>query len=346
MDSDIQSDPIPTTTYIPSADHVRSTQEAHTESSYTPPRTIAGTLFLLARIDSAIALVIPTVLGAVIAWSMFGHFYIAEFLLSITTQLFLVIGLNAYSEYSDYRFGLRPESKYLDDASFASANLITKGVFRPSFVINVGAIFLTASVLCTLLLTFISAGWPALFFFGLTSIALTAYLLPPRWHGYLSIGIGELLILVGCGVVQITSGFYIQSGSVYLPVVLLGIPLGIMCTLVLFSHSLIRQRRNWMIRKRTLAVTLGERRAVYLCISLIVAAYASLLLIVSLTFLPLWLLFGLATLPLALNRFKETESVAQTPDDCLQLHWTMVKTTIYTGAITVCVLIVDKVVVF
>ena len=162
------------------------------------------------------------------------------------------------------------------------------------------------------------------------------------WHGYLSVGIGELGILLGCGVVQTTGNYYIQTETISLPVLWLGIPLGLMCTLVLFSRTLIRQRRNWMIRKRTLAVTLGEQRSVYFCILLMIAAYASLILVVSLTPLTLWLLFGLATLAVALRRFKETENIVRTPDDCLYLHRLMIKMLLYTGLLMLLIIVIDR----
>lgn len=343
MDSKVHSDSMTAASYPQVHDTTGPFQEHERPVRYRSPKTRWGALLLLVRADSAAALAIPALLGTVAAWWATDTFYWFGFILSTLALLCLTLGLNTLSEYSDYRFGLRPESKYLhDEPTFAGENLIAYGLFQPSSVIRIGCTFMAVALLCVAVLTWLSTGWPTLFFFGLTGVCLATYLLPPRWHGYLSVGIGELSIFLGCGVVQVVNSYYVQIQSINLPVFLLGVPLGLMCALVLFCRSLVRQRRNWMIRKRTLAVALGERHSVYFCIVIIVAAYVSLLLVVILTPLPVLLLFCLATLPIALGQFKDTDVVVRSPDTWMYVYRIMVKVTIYTGILMMLMLILDK----
>lgn len=310
---------------------------------YELPKTLIGSLGMLIGFRAGAALLMPTLMGGVLGWWMAGTLDIPGLGLTLLSFFCLIAGSIILSEYSDYRYCQRPESKYVEGGDqTAEANLISIGYFQTKFVISSGLLFLLIGLLCSLILAMTIASWPVLFFFAICALLLTIYMVPPPWHGYLAWGIGELGILAGVGVIPLVSSYYVQQGRVDSLSLLLGIPLGAFAVLVLFSRSLIRQRRDWMLRKRTFAVVLGEARSSNFLISCIVFAYASLLLTISITSLPLLLMLGLTTLPLAIGQFKRAEEVLQTTTDRHALHQLMIKAMLYTSLLLIGLLVIDK----
>lgn len=310
---------------------------------YELPKTLVGSLGLLVGFRAAAALLMPALCGGVLGWWLSGSINVIGFVLSLLSFLSLFVGLIILSEFSDYRYCQRPESKYFDSSNqHAGANLISTGHFQTEFVISSGALFLLIGLLCKLILAVTIASWPVLFFFSISAILLAIYMVPPPWHGYLAWGIGELGIFAGVGLIPLVSSYYVQQGMVDSLSLLLGIPLGAFAVLVLFSRSLIRQRRDWMLRKRTLAVVLGEERSTDALIAFIVIAYASLLLVISITSLPLLLLLGIVTLPIAIGHFKHTKEVLQSSAERHNLHQLMIKAMLYTSLLLIGLLVIEK----
>lgn len=345
MNGNSQSEALSTTRYSSATDEVAKSTVHHNEVQYTAPQNVAGSLALLMRLGVVWAFSVPVFCGAVLAWwaAKDYDFNVAAFVLCLGSTLCLLAGLNILSEYRDYQLLSQLVTKYeAVEKFFASANLIQAGVFNPNFVVSAGSMFILASLLHVMILVLTISGWPSLFFYGLTAFFLTIYLLPPSWHGYLSWGIGEIGIFIGGGIIPFFGSYYAQSHKISSLALWLAIPLGLLCVVVLYDQSLIRQRRNWLSRKRTLAVTLGDERAVNLSIGLVIASYIALLLVVMLTDLPLWLLLGLATLPLALENYKDTEKILHSSVTKYRLYLAQVRVTIYTGLISILMLVADK----
>jgi 1,4-dihydroxy-2-naphthoate octaprenyltransferase len=112
--------------------------------------------------------------------------------------------------------------------------------------------------------------------------------------------------------------------------------------LIFFNYNLSLYRRDWLMRKRTLNINLGINRAIDLSAVLSVSVYVAILLIVSLTYLPLWTLAGLAPLPLALRAFSQTPRGLLTSKDGHYLYRTTISTTVQTGLLFSLALWIDK----
>lgn len=371
MESDLRSETISASRYKPGKIEAPSGSQAHSQNissvetrashgvesaveakisaatsskpDYELPKTRLGALSLLAGFRAGVALLMPALYGGVLGWWLDGTMDLLGLSLTLISFFCLLIGFIIFSEYSDYRYCQRPESKYIDNGNHVPGmNLISAGRFQTGFVIGTGAILLLVGLLCNLILAVTIASWPVLFFFVTATILVAMYMVPPPWHGYLAWGVGELGILIGVGVIPLVSSYYVQRGMVDSLALLAGIPFGAFAVLVLFSRSLIRQRSDWMLRKRTLAVVLGEQRSINFLIVFIVIAYASLLLVVSITSLPLLLMVGLATLPIALRQFKRAEEVLHTPTERYYLHQLMLKVMLYTALLLIGLLILEK----
>lgn len=311
------------------------------QAIYRAPSTIFGVLSRLARIHSAIALTIPAFCGAFLAAWQYNQFSPLVFAFTVTSILCSVIGVNILSEYNDFRYSRLPEAKYVDEAFVAGSNLIKAGLIVPQLVIGSGTILLSIGIVCLFWLVLL-IGWAMLFFGGLSFLILCIYGLPPSRNLYLSRGLGELSTLISFGLLQVVGSFYAQALALTPSPFWASIPLGLLSVLVCTSYNLIHWRRDWILRRRTLVVILGENRWLNLATVMVLLAYISLLLLVIFAIFPLWALLSLAAMPVALDGFKQIRRNHLRADHHYYLHTSFIRGMILTGLLLCAALWLDK----
>ena len=337
-------DDVPQGTSQPLTETNRVRRNDRKEVTYGPPTTTLQSLLRLSRAEGALALTVPAVCGAVLAWWELGQFNIFLSLLTTITVFFLTTGINILADYQDYENRKTPEAKYfLTEPYHAGSNLLVEGLFRPSQAIQSSYALIGIALACTIGLT-VYSGWPVLFFVGLSIILLCAFLTPPPYRGYLKWGIGEGSIFVGAGFLPLLYGFYVQSGTLTTLSLWLSIPFGLLSVLVVFAYSFVHQRTDWIFGRRTLVVTLGEQRSMNLGMMLVLFTYLALLVIAVYTNITLCILLSLVGLPMAMNEFKQLYKLKiLTPNIRFHLYRTITKTTILTGSLLLLALWLDRV---
>jgi 1,4-dihydroxy-2-naphthoate octaprenyltransferase len=188
------------------------------------------------------------------------------------------------------------------------------------------------------------AGWPILFFSGLSFLVVWTVIYMPLHYGYRGWGLSESAIWLGMGVLPLLAGYYGQAGEIsWLPVWTAG-AFGLFSMLLFFNYNAIHYRRDWLIHKRTLTVNLGLTRALDFAILITVVAYVLLLLLVTLRHLPLWSLTALGALPVALGIFARVDHVDVTPEAAWWVYRTSVHAAWLTGALFSLGLALDRLV--
>jgi len=312
-------------------EHLEQLSDIRVQVRSTPPQTRRGVLFLLTRMASALVLTLPALIGALLAWWEQGVFDVRSMLVTVVGVWSTVAGINVLGEYIDYRYTLRPEAKYLGRSfPISGASLITQGAFSGRAALTLSLTWIGVGILCMLWLVYV-AGWPVLFFMVLSLVLLYLSLAPPMPH-HLQWGGGELCMFLSIGLLQVLNGYYVQAQTLTVLPLGVSIPLGLFAALVTFTYTFVHRRRDWLLRKRTLAVALNERRSLNFSLSLIVLAYTALLLLVVLTLLPPWVLVGMIALPIALNEFKHERWRHTTYEDRLSLHRSVVRAFLWTGS--------------
>lgn len=316
-----------TTTDLPAV----HTSRAEHRTGLTLPRTRAGQLERLLRLEAAFALSMPLLCGAAMAWWQQGQMDVPALVVIFLVMLCGVMGINVLGEANDYRYTLRPESKYLSHAAIAGSNLIAAKQISLRAAIGVGVTLVVAALAGTLWLMFV-VGWPVCFFTLLSFLIYSAYTVPPTHHGYLSWGVGELGIFLGFGLLNILNGYYVQAHALTILSLWASVPLGFFCVLVLHTQNFIYQRRDWMLRKRTCAVVLRDRRALNLGVGLALAAYTTLLLLVVVMILPPWVLVSMLALPPTLNALTNVRDDELSLVSRLVLHRTVSRAALWVCA--------------
>lgn len=307
------------------------------------PRTTFEALLVLTRAEATFALVMPVLVGAVLGWWQTGQINLVNFGLALLGMAANGWGLAALWEYHDYRFSQRPNSRPFTEASASASGLMGRGLVAPQTVRDVGRILLVISGLCSLWLALL-AGWPILFFSGLSFLLVWTVILLPLRFGYRGWGLNEVAIWLGMGMLPLLTGYYGQAASIAWLPALAGGAFGLFSVLLFFNYNAIHYRRDWLIHKRTLTVNLGLARALDLTASLTVTAYVLILLLVTLSHLPLWGLAALTALPAALGVFAQVDHKNLTPDACWWVYRSSIHATWLTGALFSAGLALDRLV--
>jgi 1,4-dihydroxy-2-naphthoate octaprenyltransferase len=293
------------------------------------PRNTFEALVILTRAEATFALVMPVMVGAVLGWWQTGQYSLLNLALALLGMAANGWGLAALWEYHDYRFSRRPGARQSVDPVATAYALMGHGVVAPQTVRDVGRILLVIGALCSLILAMF-AGWPILFFSGLSFLVVWTVIYLPLHYGYRGWGLTEGAIWLGMGVLPLLTGYYGQSGEIALLPVWAAGAFGLFSMLLFFNYNAIHYRRDWLIHKRTLTVNLGLGRALDFTTLVTVAAYVLILLLVTLSHLPLWALTALGALPVALAVFSHVDHDNVTPETC----WWVYRTSVHAGWLT------------
>jgi 1,4-dihydroxy-2-naphthoate octaprenyltransferase len=293
------------------------------------------------RPDITLALVLPTVVSAAIGGWWAGQFTWATFLFAAISVLLSALAFQVLTAYQDFQQSLRIDARPATDLPGSAFTLQQEGVLAPSLLLNIGALLYTVSILCGLWLA-LYAGWPILFFGAVALLLQLGAVASPMRFAYRGYGLGEASTFAAFGVLPLISAFYAQTQQLSWLSVLGGLPVALLVMLVVLSENLTTLRRDWLIGKRTLAVTFGPARSVDINALVTMSAYVSLLAVTALTPLPLWYLVGLATLPLAMGVFSEIDRNLAVPEDTVRLRSAAVKAVFWTTVLCIAALFISR----
>jgi len=294
------------------------------------------------HLRAALALFVPTVVGAFLGWWDTGQSNPTILFLLLASAFCTILGINLLNEKRDYRYALQSNDIKFNGALFATTyHLLAAAQIQTRQVRLLGYLLLLLSVLGHAGLVLL-VGWPVLFFYGLSLLLMYTYTAAPVRYGYRGWGLGELGIFLGYGFLPLLGSYYIQGRTISWLPVWVSIPFGLLTVLIFFNYNLIHYRRDWLMRKRTLVVMLGPLRTFDISALLTLVIYVLLLAIASLAHLPLSTLVTLAVLPLVLGPSSRLRDEQPYLEDVFRLHLTTLNASLWTGLLFCAALIADK----
>ncbi|WP_432455546.1 1,4-dihydroxy-2-naphthoate polyprenyltransferase [Agarivorans sp. QJM3NY_29] len=227
------------------------------------------------------------------------------FVLSLLTAVLLQILSNLANDYGDALKGLDDETRV------GPTRAIQAGLLSAPQMLRAIVLMALLSVASGLLLLWVSIGdyWLAwLGFIGLGALAIVAaiaYTMGEKPYGYR--GLGDLSVFVFFGLLGVVGSHYLHTQQLDPAVWLVGAGSGLLATAVLNINNIRDFKPDLSAGKLTLAVRLGERRARYYHLLLILVAlglFASYLLLnAASSFAWLYLLAALALLKVSATVF-------------------------------------------
>jgi 1,4-dihydroxy-2-naphthoate octaprenyltransferase len=282
------------------------------------------TLIRVTRAPFFTATIVPTLLGAVIAWRE-GFFHGGYLILTLIGIVCINAGLDTSNDYFDHLSGNDVGNHELTPFSGGSRT-IQDGVLSPRQVLVCSAFFYLIGIVIGLYLAAVR-GWVILGL-GMAGVFLAFFHnAPPVRLYYLGPGVGELAVGVGCGPLVVLGSYYVQAQRMSYEPLWASIPVGLLITAVLYINEFPDYEADKAVGKKTVPAVLGRARAVWGYIALMVGAYGTILIGIALGVFPYALLLALLTMPLtyrgirgAIRFHSDTSKLVPTLAATIQLH--------------------------
>ena len=208
------------------------------------------------------AAIAPVVVASALAGSDFNWFRAA---LALKVGVWLQIGVNYANDYSD---GV----KGTDENRIGPTRLVASGLASAKAVKNAAFISFAIASIAGLWLSLLTS--PLLILIGILAIAAAwGYTGGKNPYGYS--GLGEVSVFTFFGLVATMGTYYVQTESLTVLSFIVAIPMGAFACAILEVNNIRDRAQDELVGKRTLAVRLGDRKARFLFVSLLVLAHVA-----------------------------------------------------------------------
>jgi 1,4-dihydroxy-2-naphthoate octaprenyltransferase len=220
---------------------------------------------LFARVTRARTLpvmVMPVVIGALLAWQQGSSFSWPLFALTLLGALAAHLGANLVNDIFDFDQGTDQAAHELAAGGMTlttGSPLLLNGELSPKTYRRLAVGCFAVALLCGILLS-LSRPW-VLLFAGLGFLLALFYVAPPLRLAYIGRGLGEIDIFLSFGLLPLVGAFYVQAGTITLTAVLVSLPVGLYTMAVLYFHHFLHWRGDQKAGKITPVVALGEHGA-------------------------------------------------------------------------------------
>jgi 1,4-dihydroxy-2-naphthoate octaprenyltransferase len=207
-------------------------------------------------------MVVPVIIGAVLAWEQGFSFQWGLFLLTFVGALAAHLGANVINDVFDFSEGTDQAAQLLmpqgTTLATGSQELMSGSMSLKAFR-GVAMVLFAIALLCGIIIAFTR---PWALAFGVAGFLLAFfYVAPPLRLAYIGRGLGEVDILISFGILPLVGAYYVQSGSITTSALLASLPIGLYTTAVLYFHHFLHWRADAEVGKVTPIVALGERNA-------------------------------------------------------------------------------------
>jgi 1,4-dihydroxy-2-naphthoate octaprenyltransferase len=224
-------------------------------------------------------------------------------LLALVVAVALQVGVNYANDYSD---GVRGT----DEARVGPVRLVGSALAAPERVRTAAFVSFAVAAVAGLVLVVLAEAWVLL---GVGALAIAAaWFYTGGRHPYGYRALGEVSVFVFFGLVAVIGTTYVQVGRVTPGSVITGVAIGSLACAILVANNLRDIPTDAASGKRTLAVTLGQRRTRLLYVVLMVLPYA-LALVLSVAGRP-WSALAVLSAPVAIRAARPVVAGATGPD--------------------------------
>jgi 1,4-dihydroxy-2-naphthoate polyprenyltransferase len=224
-------------------------------------------------------------------------------LLALVVALALQVGVNYANDYSD---GVRGT----DEARVGPVRLVGSALAAPERVRTAAFLSFAVAAVAGLVLVVLAEAWVLL---GVGALAIAAaWFYTGGRHPYGYRALGEVSVFVFFGLVAVIGTTYVQVGRVTPGSVITGVAIGSLACAILVANNLRDIPTDAASGKRTLAVTLGQRRTRLLYVALMVLPYV-LALVLSVAGRP-WSALAVLSAPVAARAARPVVGGATGPD--------------------------------
>lgn len=235
------------------------------------------------------ASLVPTLLGAAIAWEASEAFEPLLFILTLIGVVFAHAGTNVVNDYFDYKSGTDISNKNRTPFNGGSPFLVT-GALTPKEVYWGAMSFFGICGAIGLYLAYAVSYW--VIPLGVIGIGLGYFYTSPRL-GLAAMGVGEFAVGLGFGPLVVVGAYLVQTGELSVVPLLAGLPVAFLIGLVLFINQFPDMEADGGAGKNHWVVRMGLKKASFWYAGIIVATFATVIALWAAGIYPVWSLVAL-----------------------------------------------------
>lgn len=267
-----------------------------------PPISMGTRIFrwlVVTRAPFLTATLVPILLGAAVVGQQPGPFPWLAFGLAVLAGVALHVSANVFNDYFDWKSGTDEANTDYFLPFSGGSRAIELGLITPRGLLLIGLASVLVAVGCALAL--LSSAGPGLLAFGAAGALIGFFYTAPPLRLAARRGLGELAVLLAFGPLMTAGTIYAMTGQAALGDYLLGLPVGLLTTAILYINEFPDADSDARTGKNHLVVTLGKERARWGYVALMVLAFGFGVVGAALGLLPLGHAAMLLALPLVVK---------------------------------------------
>ncbi|CRK84513.1 1,4-dihydroxy-2-naphthoate polyprenyltransferase [Neobacillus massiliamazoniensis] len=234
---------------------------------------------------------VPVLLGTALALRT-GHIHFGLFVAMLIASILIQAATNMFNEYFDFKRGLDNEH------SVGIGGTIVRDGIEPKTVINLAFGFYGIALLLGVYICANSSWWLAVV--GLLCMTVgyfyTGGPLPIAYTPF-----GEIFAGFFMGMMIILISFFIQTRTVDSTSILVSVPSLVLVGLILLSNNIRDLDGDKENGRKTLAILLGKKRAIYLLAGMFTFAYLWIIALIIFGVAPIWVALVILSVPKAIK---------------------------------------------
>jgi 1,4-dihydroxy-2-naphthoate octaprenyltransferase len=247
------------------------------------------------RVRYLLASVIAVSNGIALAFWKNKQIDLSDAILTFAGVICLHASIDLLNDYWDYKRGIDTATRRTKFSG--GTGVLPENLLKPGNVYSVGLIFLLIGTLIGMYFVMIRGIVIALLL-GFAILAVYFYS-----TSIVNLGLGEAFVAIK-GTLIVVGSYYVQTSSIGVGVVYVGIIMGILSASVLFVNSFPDYQADRSRGRRTLVILLGRQRAVKIFPWIILCTYVLIIAGIFLGYLKIYSLASLLSLPFAVSAIK------------------------------------------
>ncbi len=247
------------------------------------------------RVRYLLASVIAVSNGIALAFWKNKQIDLSDAILTFAGVICLHASIDLLNDYWDYKRGIDTATRRTKFSG--GTGVLPENLLKPGNVYSVGLIFLLIGTLIGMYFVVIRGIMIALLL-GFAILAVYFYS-----TSIVNIGLGEAFVAIK-GTLIVIGSYYVQTSSIGVGVVYVGIIMGILSASVLFVNSFPDYQADRSRGRRTLVILLGRQRAVKIFPWMILCTYVLIIAGIFLGYLKIYSLASLLSAPFAVSAIK------------------------------------------
>jgi 1,4-dihydroxy-2-naphthoate octaprenyltransferase len=247
------------------------------------------------RLRFLLASVIAVSNGIALAFWKNKQIDLSDAVLTFVGVICLHASIDLLNDYWDYKRGIDTATRRTKFSG--GTGVLPENLLKPGNVYSVGLIFLLIGTLIGMYFVVIRGIVIALLL-GFAILAVYFYS-----TSIVNLGLGEAFVAIK-GTLIVVGSYYVQTWSIGVGVVFVGIIMGILSASVLFVNSFPDYQADRSRGRRTLVILLGRQRAVKIFPWIILCTYVLIIAGIFLGYLKIYSLASLLSAPFAVSAIK------------------------------------------